>query len=303
MSNNALSNPYNRPYIGSGTGATLVPSNYNSPQILWKWNERDTTQFGAAICSTDYDAVYNALNGGTFTTTATYLADGDGSSVGPRVRFTGTGALGSGGRPATNQGGCVIVPILDCPLLPRRFVINYRLCAINPSNVGGWGFALYNSVTPYRAMGYTHNSSTANVIVNRYDPVTPEAAGAYWPWASAANTRALAGVTTLTSATNIAGAVYRSEWCNYFDATGANPPRGYTANTCLSNTNALNTANALVQTAGTTTSYLGVTPGTGFNGFVGTRVGFMCRWPNPGNINQIADFAEIYITTHPMDNY
>lgn len=302
MVNKAI-NPYTRPYIGGGQGATLVPSNYNSPQLLWKWNERDVTQFGTAAMPTDYDAVYNAANGGTFVASAAYLADGDGSSVGPRVRLTGVGSLGTGGRPATNQGGCVVVPILDCPLLPRRFVVYYRLCAVNPANVGGWGFCLTNVATTPNGMGYTHNGSTANVIVNRYDRNTPEAAGAYWPWASAANTRALPNVTILTSATNISGALYRAEWVNYYDETGANPPRGYCAPTCLSNSGALNTANALIQTAGTAQSMLGATPGAGFNGFVGTKLAFMCRWPNPGNISQIADFAEIYITRHPMDNY
>lgn len=299
-------NPYTRPFVGPGTGSTLVPSDYNSPNLLWKWNERDVTQFGSDVCRTSYDPVapagtgYNTTNGGTFNASASYIASGTNSSVGPRVRFTGIGQNGTLPSPTNNQGGCLFIPIRDCPLLPRRFIVNYRLVAIGAANVGGWGFGIRNAAGTL-IYGYTHNGSTASVVINNYDVVTPNAAGTYWPWISAANTRNLANVTTLTSSTNLTGAIYLVEWNHYYDETGANPPRGYCAPSCTSNVAALNTANSLIQTAGATASFLGTTPNSGFNGFVGTQLGLICRFPNPGNITQTADFAEIYVTKHPMD--
>jgi hypothetical protein len=302
-------NPYTRPVVAPGTGSNLVPSDYNSPSVIWRWNERDTSQIGAATCSTLYDPVapagtgFNTTNGGTFTAAASIIANGTGSAVGPRLRLDGTGANGIAPRPTNNQGGCILLPIIDMPLLPRRFVVNYRLCAINPVNTAGWGFCLYSGGSSPRVMGYIHNGASANVIVNRYDSVTPEAAGTYWPWASAANTRALPNVTNLTGTADAAGCLYSAEWNNYYDSTGANPPRGYCGPSARSNQAASAVANALIQTAGATTAFLGTTPGAGFNGWVGTKLGFVCRFPNPGNVVQTADFAEIYVTKHPMDQY
>lgn len=299
-------NPYLRPIVSPGAGSTIVPSAYNSPNLIWKWNERDVTQFGSGTNRTAYDPIppdgtgYNTGNGGGFSGSASYIANGTNDSVGPRVRFTGIGTNGSLPSPTNNLGGCLFIPIRDCPLLPRRFIVNYRLVGISVANVGGWGFGIRNAAGNL-IYGYTHNGSTASVVINRFDSVTPTASGAYWPWVSAANTRNLANVTTLTSGTNLTGAVYLVEWNHYFDETGANPPRGYCAPSCTSNVGALNTANALIQTAGSTSSFLGTTPPSGFNGFVGTQLGLICRFPSPGAITQSADFAEIYVTKHQQD--
>ena len=290
-------NPYQRPFTGGAGLSVAVPSQFNDNSLIWRWNESDVSEIGTTpVMYTVLDAVKNPTNNVAFTgPTTTYLAGGTNSSVGPRFSIGVTAATAAAGN------NYVAIPVTGCPALPRRFVLQYRLCGLSTNSGNyGWGFGIANGAFTL-GIGWVHTAGSDSVIMQNYNP--NQTGTASWPWRGSAQTRTLPTANNLISSGNNVGATYSMEINMIYDtASGANPPYGYIGATCRSSSRSIASQNPTMVSGGATATLFGATPDTAFNGAVFTRLFLLANWVSPAAGGTIScELAEIAIYKHAMD--
>lgn len=163
--------------IGSVTTPVLTATDYRAggTNIIWKWNETDTSEFGAGIipCSTNPTGI-------TAETTNFRATDYSGG-IGPRVEKTLT--LGA----ASTSTYARLWPILDSSstniTLPSRFRLSFRVASLALTNIasGGVGLGIWNgsTSTPY-GVGILQSLASTATFVTRIQ--NSDASTATRPW-------------------------------------------------------------------------------------------------------------------------
>jgi hypothetical protein len=195
------------------SSATSNPDDYRpsgGSNILWAWNETDTTQFG-----TSAELKTSGLPGNTFALTSSAFSfvgttSGTGGA-GARLRMTTTQTIGSGGafQHAIYSSGTTRL------IVPDRFVVFMRLADL-PS-AGGWrvGVILWNGDTsaPWGFGCVNGEAGTTLTELVRMEGATPT--GNNDPYVLSAVTKG--GVDPASAGTGATGALI---WW-YFDVTQA----------------------------------------------------------------------------------
>ena len=278
---------YNRPAT-SGTGEIVQPSYYasSSSNVLWKWNETDTSCLSSTI--TLRTTALGELNITNFTQTFVDAAASGG--VGPRIRHTFTFGGGNGGAFIFNfKNGSTDMTV------PDRFIFRFRLAEATNIKTGimvwnnnlsdPWGFGLCNG-----------RAGTTTTEPGQLAGASPT--GLDDPFLLPANTAG--GV---DPEDNVAG----SSQGAIIEYTVANVPATASTTpypTChmqFLGTN-FSGSSRLIRSHGTSQSFLGTAPAAGWTNKTGlnTLALFFIQYAPPG-ASATVDISDMMILRHPMD--
>lgn len=209
-------NSYRAPYT-IGTAAPTPPSTYNfnsSSNVLWRFNETDTTQIGARIIPCTLNA--------TPISSETITVVSGGNSVGTRLRFQLTFGTASS---STNAGAW---PILDDSgnvfTLPDRFVFRCRFASLTTVAMTNlfFGFGVYNGDSTGAGsygIGIAQHSTGGATVITRLQG--SDAASTTRPW-NAMSTTGPGGVWQAANNVDHAGSAYQIKF-NMTQGSGGNP--------------------------------------------------------------------------------
>lgn len=286
--------------VSSSNTDIILPSQYGAQgsSIVARWDESSTAPVGSGslVMPTANHATYNPTSTVAFTTLASsVVATGGTNSVGPRlsVSVSYTGPL------VTNNMVAITLP--SWADLPRRGTFNYRISAYSvTANNTGFGFGLA-SADYTKCVGWIHVAGGNTVICTNYNSAST-VVGTSWPWRTGPSTPTLPRPSTTNIAAGYsAGTLYSIDYNFGFDPTGAAPPYGYAGFCTWANQPAAASTCPNVVFGGVATSFLGASVPAAWNGVALTRPVMLFNVATAGAGTTTAEFAEIFITKHPLD--
>jgi hypothetical protein len=287
----------NRPvpftYGPSSLGTPATPATYRphgTPQynpVLWRFNEKDTTQFGSRVCATSSSGALNITS-----QTISFVGKTASNGVGNRIKFAFTFGSMTGGAWGYNILGDDGNPLV----LPERFVYNFRIASATNVRVG-LGFWNNDPSSPW---GYgLVNGFAGETLTETMRAEGPTVTGTADPWILPASTRG--GVDPANSGTSPSsmGALVQYSMDN-IQATASTPPYPF-AFTRFSGNNQSTTQNQIQPYNTSIASFLGTSVNASWTNKTGilTPMILMRASTSPGTGS--VELADMMFSAAPMD--